>query len=390
MSSEGMLPTRNFQDSSFEGAEGISGQEMKKVLGDSAGTCYACAVACKRRIKADPEHGITGRTGGPEYETIASLGSALGIDDIHAVVKANELCNDYGLDTISTGMTIAWATECFERGLLTPEDSGGMELGWNRPGILIDLINKIACREGFGKLLALGSKKAAELIGRGTEEYAMQVKGQELPGHEPRPKWSVALGYAVSPTGADHLQAAHDPWFTKEGDPDREWGYVDLHDLGPLGLLDPVPAESLSPAKVRMFTYLQHVWGFHDVLDICIFVTAPEFRAIGLDKIPQLLSAATGWNTSLFEVMKVGERWVNLLRCYNLREGFSGRDDTLPKRMFEPIRKGTKAGTKIDPTEFQKALYMYYGMMGWDENGRPRHEKLEELAIGWADPAESN
>ncbi len=382
MSVGGMLPTRNFQDGSFEGAEAISGKALKEI-GTKSGTCFSCVVACKRKIKPDPEAGIAGTVGGPEFESIGSLGSALGVDSIKAVVKSNELCNQLGIDTISAGMTIAWAIECFERGLITTEDTGGIVLDWNQPEIIQKLLYMITNKEGFGKILSLGSRKAAGVIGKDTIRYAMQSKGQEFPGHEPRPKWSVALGYAVSPTGADHLQAAHDPWFEKEGEPDREWGFVDLYDLAPLGLLDPEPSQSLSPRKVRMFTYLQHMWGLHDVLDICIFVTAPEFRAIDMDKINLIVQSVTGWNTSLFELMKVGERWVTLLRAYNLREGLTSDDDSLPERCFEPIRSGTSRGVKIDRDQFLKSLSLYYGMMGWDNKGIPTEAKLEELNLGW-------
>ena len=382
MSVGGMLPTRNFQDSSFEGAQKISGEAMKAEIGAGSGTCYSCVVACKRRIKKDDEAGIIGKVGGPEYESIAALGSALGIDDIKTVVKNNELCNSYGLDTISTGMTIAWATECFERGLITTEDTGGIILEWNARETVKDLIKMIAYKQGFGEVLSHGSKKAAEIIGRGTIKYAIQVKGQEFPGHEPRSKWGVALGYAVSPTGADHLEAAHDPWFDKPGDPEREWGFVDLYDLAPLGILEPVPAQSLSSQKVRMFVYLQQFWGLLDVISMCIFVTAPEFRAIDLDRVNTLIKTVTGWNTSLFELMKVGERWITLLRLYNLREGLTAGDDSLPDRCFEPIREGSTKGVKIDKEEFEKALNLYYGMMGWNEKGVPTEAKLEELNIG--------
>ena len=153
----------------------------------------------------------------PEYETIGLHGSNLGVDNIAAVASANERCNALELDTISAGVTLSWAVECFERGLLTLEDTGGISLTWNDPATYHRLLDMIAAREGFGDVLAEGSRGAARRIGRGTEQYAIQVKGQELANHEPRGKWGVALGYAVSPTGADHLQAAHDPWFDKPG-----------------------------------------------------------------------------------------------------------------------------------------------------------------------------
>jgi len=287
------------------------------------------------------------------------------------------------LDTISTGGTLGWAVECFERGLINEQDTGGIKLGWGKPDVNIRLIEMIANRDGFGDLLAEGSLKAARKIGRGTEKFAMQVKGQELASHEPRGKWGVGLGYAVSPTGADHLQAAHDPWFTKPGDYSTEFNWVDLEDLSPVGIIEPVPSEDISAKKVRLFTYLQYIWGFHDVLDWCIFTSVPEFRAISLNKLVEILSCVTGWRTSLFELMKAGERWVTMARAFNSIFGFRAEDDKLPERFFNPMRAGALKGHFINKDEFEKAIHLYYGMMGWTDEGIPTRAKLEELNVGW-------
>lgn len=282
----GMLPTYNFQDGSFAGAEKIGGETMKRVLNGKTETCYACAVSCKRSIEGgDEEFQVNRRYGGPEYESIGLLGSNLGVDNISAVAACNQLCNALGLDTISAAVTISWAIECYERGLLNEVDTGGIKLEWNNPSTNVKLLEMIAERKGIGDLLAEGSRGASRIIGRGTEKYSIQVKGQEFANHEPRGKWGVALGYAVSPTGADHLQAAHDPWFITPGDPTKEFNWVDLTDLSYTGFLDPVPAEDLSGSKVRLFTYLQYIWGLHDVLDWCIFTAVPEFRALNLNQL---------------------------------------------------------------------------------------------------------
>jgi len=211
----------------------------------------------------------------------------------------------------------------------------------------------------------------------------MQVKGQELPSHEPRGKWGVALGYAVSPTGADHLQAAHDPWFTKPGDYSKEFNWVDLEDLSPMGITEPVPAEDIGPAKVRLFVYLQYVWALHDVLDWCIFTTVPEFRAISLNQLVEVVRSVTGWRTSLFELLKAGERAVTMARAFNCREGLAAKDDRIPERFYEPMRGGTLQGHFIDREQFSAAIKLYYGMMGWDQHGVPTRAKLEELGVGW-------
>jgi aldehyde:ferredoxin oxidoreductase len=380
----GMLPTYNFQDGSFDRAEGISGETMKRELNGKTETCFACAVSCKRSVEGQKGvFKVTREYGGPEYESIGLLGSNLGVGDITEVACCNQRCNALGLDTISTGVTLSWAVECFERGLLTTDDTSGIELKWDDAETNLNLIEMIAQRKGFGNILAEGSRGAARLIGRGTEKYSIQVKGQEFANHEPRGKWGVGLGYAVSPTGADHLQAAHDPWFNNPGDPTLEHNWVDLTDLSYTGFLDPVPTEDLGGQKVRLFTYLQYIWGVHDVLDWCIFTAVPEFRALSLNQLTSIVSWITGWKTSLFEVLKAGERGVTMARAFNILRGFTSDDDTLPDRMFEPLRAGALKGHKIDKPAFMKALKLYYGMMGWDKNGIPTEAKLEELGIGW-------
>jgi len=384
VSVSGILPTYNFQDGSFKHAEAISGEAMKRVLNGKTETCYACAVSCKRSVEGEKDgFKVTREYGGPEYESIGLLGSNLGVDDIVPVAAANELCNKLGLDTISTGATLSLVIESYEKKLIGKKDTDGIELRWNDPHTYLKLIEDIAYRRGFGDWLAEGSLRIAKKIGQGAEGFAIQVKGQELPNHEPRGKWGVGLGYAVSPTGGDHLQAAHDPWFIKPGDQSKEFNWVDLADLGPVGAVDPVPAEDLSPSKVRLFVYLQQIWGFHDVLDWCIFTAVPEFRAIGLNKMAETVGCITGWWTSLFDLMKVGERGVTMARAFNVARGFSSEDDTLPERFFEPMRGGTLKGHKIDREQFKDALHLYYGMMGWNEQGIPSRAKLEELNVGW-------
>jgi aldehyde:ferredoxin oxidoreductase len=379
-----LLPTYNFQDGSFPNVEKIGGETMMRELNGKTETCYACAVSCKRSLEGEGgKFKVTREYGGPEYETIGLLGSNLGVDSILGVCACNQRCNALGLDTISSGVTLSWATECFERGLLTEADTGGIKLKWNDPETNIEMLDMIAHRQGFGDLLAEGSKRAARKIGRGSERYSMSVKGQEFASHEPRGKWGVALGYAVSPTGADHLQAAHDPWFTTPGDASKEFNWVDLTDLNYTGIIDPVPAEDISGSKVRLFTYLQYIWGVHDVLDWCIFTAVPEFRALSLQQLTDIVHCVTGWKTSLFEVLKAGERGVTMARAFNMRQGLTSADDKLPDRMFEPMRGGTLKGHFIDREAFAEGVQLYYGMMGWDEGGVPTRAKLEELGVGW-------
>jgi aldehyde:ferredoxin oxidoreductase len=381
----GMLPTRNFHGGSFAGAAEISGERMRDTILQRNDTCYSCATRCKRVVAYDgPEFRIEPEYGGPEYETIGSFGSGCLMDDIKVVAKANELCNKYGMDTISLALTIACAMECFEHGLLTPDDTDGLDLRFGNRTALLACVEKAARREGFGDRLAEGSRRLAARIGGGAPEFAMQIKGQELPAHEPRGKWGVALGYALSPTGADHLNAAHDPGFAVDADPKTSW--ISLDDIRPLGIVEPVPQLSLGPDKVRLFTRLQDVWSLINVIDFCLFDMVPEFSIYQLDDIVQAVRAVTGWNTSLAELLLWGERGITLARAFNVREGLTAADDTLPDRLFQPLESGAFAGAAILRDEFREAVALYYGMRGWDGEGRPTAARLHLLDLGWLVP----
>jgi aldehyde:ferredoxin oxidoreductase len=355
---------------------------MRDTILQKNDTCFSCATRCKRVVAYDgPEFRIEPEYGGPEYETIGSFGSGCLVDDIKVVAKANELCNKYGMDTISMALTIACAMECFEHGLLTQADTDGLDPHFGNRQALLACIEKTARREGFGDRLAEGSRRLAESIGRDAPQFAMQIKGQELPAHEPRGKWGVALGYAVSPTGADHLNAAHDPWFAVDADPRTSW--ISLDDIRPLGIVDPVPQLSLGPDKVRLFTRLQDVWSLINVIDFCLFDMVPEFSIYQLDEIVQAVRAATGWNTSLAELLLWGERGINLARAFNVREGMGRADDTLPERLFQPLESGAFKGVAIPREQFEEAVELYYAMRGWDIEGRPTPAKLHLLDLGW-------
>jgi aldehyde:ferredoxin oxidoreductase len=304
--------------------------------------------------------------------------------DLAAVCKANEICNRYGLDTISTGVTIAFAMECFEKGLLTKKETEGLELRFGNAEALIAMCEKIALRQGIGDLLAEGSWRAAQVIGKGAERLTMTVKGQEIPAHEPRGKWGVGLGYAVSPTGADHLQAAHDTSFDCPPNPEEEYTYIDVSDLWPFGIYEPVPAEDLGPEKVRMFTFLQRWWSLHNVLDLCIFVSAPEYRMTGLRHLEELVRSATGWNVNEWELLRAGELGITLARVFNVREGFRRQDDWLPERFFETLKIRDREKKGISKESLCQAISLYYLLMGWDEEGVPYEWKLIDLGVPWA------
>jgi aldehyde:ferredoxin oxidoreductase len=367
----GALPTRNFQMGLFEEAERISGQAMRDEILVGRGSCHACPVRCKRAVSMETPYRIDPAYGGPEYESMAALGSNCGIGDLAAVAKGNELCNAYGLDTISTGSCISFAMECFERGVLGSRDTGGLQLNFGNAESMLQLIHLIGRREGLGDLLAQGVRQAAETLGPETLEFAMHVKGQDLPMHDPRLNPAVGLGYAVSPTGADHLQSIHDIEYVKEGPPVRQ--------ARALGLLDPLPVHDLGPAKVRLFCYMQHWNSLKNCLLLCVFVPY-SFR-----QVVDIVNAVTGWNSTVWELMKCGERATTMARLFNVREGLGVADDDLPSRFMGPVSSGPLANSAVDHGTLRQALATYYTMMGWDPlSGTPVAAKLQELGIGWA------
>ena len=375
-STDGILPTRNFQVGQFEHAKEISGQHMAETILTDRGTCFACAITCKREVEV-PELGVTLKYGGPEYETIGASGSACGVGDIRILAKFNQLCGEYVMDTISTGMTVAFAMECFERGILTTADTDGIDLSFGNGEALLQVTEKIAKREGFGNILAEGAKRAAERIGKGSERYAMHVKGQELPLHEPRGKQGLALAYATAPGGADHMRAPQDPAY--EG-----FHPSGGHALEPLGLCEPLPRLELSPRKVRAYYYAERWWYMATAIGICHLASAP-IDILPPTPVVNLARALTGWDTSLWELFKVAERYVALARVINCREGFTPKDDVLPARLHDAISSGPLQGVRIDPEGFSRALRLYYQMQGWDpETGWPTFAKLAELGIEWA------
>ena len=370
----GGLPTRNFQMGNFEGADKISGQTMKDTIFVKRRACFACPVQCKREVKADEPYKVDPRYGGPEYETLAALGSDCGINDLIAVAKANELSNAYGLDTISCGAAIAFAMECFENGLLTLKDTGGIDLRFGNTSAMLQLVEQIALRKGFGNVLAEGVARVAKKIGPRAEKFAMHIKGQEIPMHEPRLKQGLGVGYSISPTGADHCHNIHDTIYTEMT--------PGLKMLEGIGILEPLPADDVSPAKVRLLKYYSEYIHLLNCAVCCYFVMS--LSLVGFDRLTQLLRAATGWDATFFEMLKVGERAVNLARVFNIREGFTAKDDTMPQRFFAPHPSGPLK-VALDRQAFQKAVETYYDMAGWP-NGVPSAGKLAELGVEWAMP----
>ena len=375
---EGFLPTRNWTSGYFpEGADNICGSAMAETILKKRDTCFACAVRCKRVVE------IPGRVdpfyGGPEYETLGALGSYCGITDLATISEANQLCNMYGLDTISCGGTISFAMECFENGLITTEQTGGLELKFGNGEAVIELVKLIAKRQGLGSLLAEGSKRAADTIGKDALKYSISVKGQELPAHMPQLKPAVGIIYAVNPFGADHQSSEHDPLLMMpEDSQERQW----LKQIGIWkGYDNPY---QLDDEKIRFAYDSQCFFSILDTLGLCQFVWGCSWELYGPSDIIEFCRTGIGWETSLFELMRAGERRINMMRHFNAREGFTKKDDYLPERVFAPLPDGPSQGRHLDKEQFQESLKEYYNFAGWDpETGNPKTETLRRLSLGW-------
>jgi aldehyde:ferredoxin oxidoreductase len=382
------LPTHNFRDGHFDDLDGTSVDDFHARFKVGSDGCYACPVRCKQVLENKEEgyYNIQSRYGGPEFETLGIYGSACCMTDFMAPAKAHEICNRYGLDTISSGLTLAFAMECVENGILTKEDMDGVDLRFGNMEAMFTMLEKIANRDGFGNVLAEGSKRAAEIIGKGAIKYAMQVKGQEFAAAEPRAKFGMVLQYAISPTGADHLQAEHDGAFDPQltgysHNADDPMGM--MKNLFPMGLLEPVKSLYVGPEKVRLVTYLQHYWSMFDTLELCIFPFGPV-RTFPINKIVEAVQAVTGWESSLWEILKVGERNTTMARSFNVIQGATPEDDKVPDRLFEELHGGPLDGSKISKEDTEEAVHLYYEVMGWDrKTGIPTEGKLHELNIGW-------
>jgi aldehyde:ferredoxin oxidoreductase len=368
----GCLPVHNFRDGHLPGAEVLGREGLAEHVVVRMESCYACAVGCKKVVDLDDPYQVDPAYGGPEYETAVGIGSNCGVADVYAVSKASERCNALGLDSISTGGSIAFAMECYETGLLTAGDTGGLELRFGNAEAMLQAIELIAAREGIGDLLAGGTKRAAAQIGGGAERLAVHVKGQELPYHDPRIQHGLGLGYALSYTGADHCHSAFDRGYEQE---------ATMEGVRNLGVLEKMPATWLGPEKVRAIIYD----GLHDHLLNCLGMC--QFLRYNHNQLVEAVRAVTGWDTNVWELWKGAERMVTMARAFNALQGFTPTDDRLPPRMAEPLGVDGAAdavGAPIDPAAVEAALPLYYEMMGWDpESGIPRPAKLYELDVGW-------
>jgi aldehyde:ferredoxin oxidoreductase len=369
--------THNYTEGTFENAKAIDGTTMAKTILKERDTCYACVVKCKRVVEVhEPGLDVDPVYGGPEYETLTFFGTMCGVDDLKLLAKASADANMYGMDTISCGATIAWAMEAKERGLL---DDRGLGLAYGDGQSVLRAIKAIALREGIGDVMAEGSLRAARSLGQAAVDLTVTVKGQELPAHMPQHKRSLGLVYAVNPFGADHQSSEHDSMLRAKP------GSLQKRRLAELGIAEDLPLADLSDAKVRFAYRSQCFYSAMDTLGLCQFVWGPSWQLYGPSETVELVRAGTGWDVTLDEILQAGERRIHLMRAFNAREGIGKNEDTLPKKLFQPLGgKGPTAGVALTAEEFEHARDAYNRLAGCvGAPGYPSPAKLQEVDLAW-------
>ncbi len=363
----GGYPTRNWQEGVFEQIEEVNGQALTDKVFVKGVSCFACPIACGRgtEIKEGSWKGNHGE--GPEYETVNTFGAMCGISDLNAITMANYLCNEYGLDTISAGSTIAFAMECYEKGILNKAMTGGLELKFGDEKLIVVLIHKIARREGIGDLLAEGTKRVSEKLRHGSEHFAMHVKGLELPAYDPRAAKITGLGYVTANRGGDHITAyVQGPTFI-------DTPFLVVEDSK---IEDPFV---VNPKEAKVVVDLENALTMFDCIGACKFMGI----LLPAEEYVDLIAAATGWNFGVDDFRKSGERIYNLMRVFCVREGINREADSLPKRLTEdPLPEGPAKGMVIEKDMLELLKDAYYEIRGWDKKtGKPTVEKLKELEL---------
>jgi aldehyde:ferredoxin oxidoreductase len=352
----GALPTRNFQQSTFEGAEEVSGEQLYQGHLVKNAHCANCTIGCEK-ILVTRDGGEEGK-GRMEYESLFALGPLCGVADPNAVIRAASLCDELGMDTISAGATIAWAMECFEKGLLTLEDSGGTDLRFGSAAALLTTLESIGHRRGIGDLLAEGSRLAAAHLGRGSDAWAMHVKGLELPGYEPRSLKTMALGLAVTPRGACHNRSsAYEADFSPQ-----------------------VDRLKVDETRGRIAAEKEDFEAVLDSLIWCKFLRK-AFNDF-YQESAQVYQMITGWDMTPEGLRHAGERINNLKKLFNIREGWTRAHDTLPPRVLqEKLPTGVVAGVGLTKEELDFMIAGYYKARGWTPDGLIPEAKLAELGL---------
>lgn len=351
----GAFPVRNFQAGAIEGYESLSGQVMREKIVVTDKGCFACPCPCGK-YSHSRKYDIY--VEGPEYETTALLGGNVALLDIEDIAYANYLCDELGIDTISAGNAIAFAMECFERGIISIQQTDGLELKWGDTQAVFATIEKIANREGIGDILAEGVKYAAKQFGGNSDDFAIQVKGMEMSGYESRNAPAMLLSYMTCDVGAHH---------------NRSWAITYDIEVG---------RDKVTPDKAGRVIELQHIRPLFDCLGACRL----QWVEINLDLgyYAPILRAITGIDRSWDDLLKTSERVWNLTRMYWAREvaGFGRQWDMPPARIWkEPVAGGPTEGKSIPREDVEKLLDMYYEQRGWDKNGIPTEEKLAELGL---------
>jgi aldehyde:ferredoxin oxidoreductase len=364
------LPVHNFRDQTFPNVENITAYKLKETIRTGMHGCFACPVRCKKVVEFE---GYEKAYGGPEYETIGSIGSNCDIDDLKVISKAHALCNAYSMDTISTGVVLSFAMECFEKGLLTKKQTGGIELKFGDPDSILKGIEIIARREGFlGNLLAEGSGKAAAKLGKGADKYAMQVKNVEIPAHSPLANPSGAVGYVTGTEGPDHgntvLEIVYSSYITNPN--------MDVSLFNSIGYREKLPVFDIGPKKMGFLRIEKLKRYFGNIMVIC------SMLPYSFEQIRDALNAVTGWDSTLMEIFRVSERVYTMSQLINTRRGLSAKDDNLPERFFTVIKEGPGKGLRpLKKKEFEKAKQDFYFLMGWDKKGIPHPAKIADLGI---------
>ena len=352
----GTLPTRNFKESTFEDAEEVSGEQFHESHFVKSAHCANCTIGCEKiLVTTDGGPQSSGRM---EYESAFALGPLVGVSDPNAVIRASKFCDEAGMDTISAGATIAWAMECFEKGIFTLDDTGGVELRFGDPDALMTCLHLIAERRGFGDLLAAGTRRAADVVGQGSADWAMHVKGLEMPGYEPRSLKTMALGLAVSTRGACHNRSsAYEADFSSK-----------------------VDRLSLDDRRGRITMEGEDFSSVLDSLIWCKFLRKAFDDFYG--ESAAIYEHITGWDMSPQELKQAGERINNLKKLFNIREGWTRNDDTLPPRILEEkLPTGVVEGVGLTKEDLDEAITGYYRARGWTEDGMIPDEKLRDLDL---------
>lgn len=362
---KGGLPTRNFQTGVFPNMDAINGTAINEKILTGRKPCFACPIACGRI--AEIKEGKYKSSGeGPEYESLGALGTMCGVDNLEAITMAHFLCNEYGLDVISAGGSIAFAMECYEKGILTKEDTNGLEFNFGNADLVVDMIHKISKREGIGELIAEGSRNMANKLGKDSIKFAMQVKGLELPAYDSRAAKISGLAYATANRGGCHITGFI------EGPAFLSMPFMIVEDA----MVDDILNEN--PKDTKVVKEFEDAFGVFDSIGGCKFMG----MVLSSEDWASLIEKLLGYKFTVEDFAKAGERLYNLARVYNIREGITRADDTLPARFLEePMPEGPAKGhlVNLDPL-----LDAYYDYRGWDkETGKPTQEKLKELGLEW-------